>query len=157
MNVQEPQDRSDLVIRNLVAGDLDRLVRMDQKLTGRARRAWYEGRLRRALNDTDINVSLGAESQGMLAGAVLAGVHFGEYGLPEPVAVLDTVLVDPELKGRGIAMALLSQLVKNLEGLRIERIRTEVGWDELELVGFMAKVGFRPVPRLVLERSVRAD
>lgn len=155
MNDAEPQDRTDIVLRNLVAQDLDRLAKIDQKLTGRSRRTWYEGRLKRALAETDINVSLGAVSDGLLVGAVLANVHFGEYGLPEPVAVLDTVLVDPEFRGRGIGQSLLSQLLKNLEGLRIERVRTEVAWDEIDLVGFLGKAGFRPVPRLVLERSAR--
>lgn len=156
MNDGEPQDRTDILVRPLAAKDLDRLVRIDQKLTGRTRRAWYEGRLKRALAETDINVSLGAEEGGFLVGALLASVHFGEYGIPEPVAVLDTILVDPECRGRGIGQALLSQLLKNLEGLRIERVRTEVAWDESELVGFLGKSGFRPVPRLVLERSAHA-
>jgi len=143
-----------LTIRALRPEDCARLVRMDQTISGRNRQAWYEGKVRRALADADVNISLGAEADGMLVGAMLGSVHFGEFGQPEPVAVLDTVLVDPGFGGRGIARALLDQLVLNLSALRIERLRTEVAWTEFELIGFFAHSGFTPAPRLVLELPV---
>jgi GNAT superfamily N-acetyltransferase len=132
-------------------------VAIDELLTGRSRRVWYEGKLKRALEESDIRVSLGAESEGMLVGAMLAAVHFGEFGLTEPVAVLDTVLVDPTFERRGVARALFRQLMLNLRGLRIERLRTEVAWDDRQLVSFFAKMGFRPVPHLVLETEVPGE
>jgi hypothetical protein len=33
-------------------------------------------------------------------------------------------------------------------------LRTEVAWTEQELIGFFARSGFAPVPRLVLELAV---
>jgi GNAT superfamily N-acetyltransferase len=127
---------------------------MDYAISGRKRQAWYEGKLKRALRDADVKISLGAELDGMLVGALLGSVHYGEFGQPEPLAILDTVLVDREFARRGIARALLEQLLFNLAGLRIERLRTEVGWNEQELIGFFARSGFAPVPRLVLELAV---
>jgi GNAT superfamily N-acetyltransferase len=62
--------------------------------------------------------------------------------------------VDPGFGGRGIARALLDQLLLNLSALRIERLRTEVAWTEFELIGFFAHSGFAPAPRLVLELAV---
>ncbi len=145
---------TEIVIRSLTRDDCARLVAMDTKITGRSRTAWYEGKLDRALADSDLQVSLGAEKDGVLVGAMLAGLHFGEFGLPEPVAVLDTVLVDPAFSRQGIAGALYDQLTTNLRALRIERIRTEVSWDEHELLGYFASAGFKPVPRLVLEAEL---
>ncbi len=72
---------------------------------------------------------------------MLAAVHYGEFGLPEPLAVLDTVLVDRDFAGRGIARAMYEQLVRNLQALRIERLRTEVAWDDHELVAFFGRMG----------------
>jgi ribosomal protein S18 acetylase RimI-like enzyme len=150
-------DDSGVVIRNLRPEDCARLVAIDEQITGRSRRVWYEGKLKRALEESDVRVSLGAESEGMLVGAMLAAVHFGEFGLTEPVAVLDTVLVDPAVGRRGVARAMFRQLMLNLRGLRIERLRTEVAWDDHELVSFFAKMGFLPVSRLVLETDVQGE
>jgi GNAT superfamily N-acetyltransferase len=141
----------DLVVRNLTRDDLPALVRMDQQITGRTRQKWYEGRLDRALRESDVKISLGAERDGMLLGAMLGTLQYGEFGQPEPLAVLDTVLVHREFSRQGIASALFEQLVKNLQALRIEQLRTEVAWDDHELMGFFGRKGFAPIPRLVLE------
>jgi ribosomal protein S18 acetylase RimI-like enzyme len=149
-------ERSDGVkVRILRQTDLDRIVKIDQALTGRNRRTWLEGKLQRALAAADVNISLGAEVDSMLVGCVLGAVHFGEFGQPEPVAVLDTILVDPGFGRRGVGRALVAQLVRNLAALRIERVRTEVSWTEQELISFMARIGFAPAPRLVLELDVQ--
>jgi hypothetical protein len=49
---------------------------------------------------------------------------------------------------------LLDQLVKNLGALGIERLRTEVAWDEHDLNQFLGRRGFAPAPRLVLELAL---
>lgn len=146
--------RGELIIRALRPEDCPRLVRIDQEISGRNRRAWYEGKIRRAMEDTDVRISLGAEIDGILVGALLGSVYYGEFGQPEPVAVLDTLLVDRGFGRQGVATAMLEQLLLNLSGLRIEHLRTEVAWNELELMAFFAKSGFAPVPRLVLEKAV---
>jgi len=152
----EHEDR-DLVVRHLSPEDLSRLVAMDQRITGRTRRSWYEGKLKRALQESDIRLSLGAETDGLLVGAMLCSVHYGEFGTLEPTAILDTVLVDREFSGRGVASAMFEQLTKNLGALRIERLRTEAAWDEHELLAFFRRQGFRPIPRLVLEVGLGLD
>ena len=143
-----------LTIRTLRADDHARLVKMDLALSGMIRGAWYEGQLRRALDESDLRISLGCEIDGLLVGAMLASVQYGEFGEPEPTAILDTVLVDPDFSRRGVASALLEQLLENLAGLRIGQVRTELSWDELDLLAFFGKAGFQPVPRLVLELEV---
>jgi predicted N-acetyltransferase YhbS len=144
----------ELTLRALRADDAARLVKMDEVASGRRRDAWYDGRLKRALEDSDIQVSLGAEIDGTLVGALMGTVQYGEFGQAEPTAILDTVLVDGEYARRGVASALLGQMLQNLTGLRIGRLRTQVGWDELDLIAFFGRSGFRPAPRLVLELDV---
>ena len=144
-----------LTVRSLTAADLPRLVSMDRDHTGRTRRAWFEGKLRRALEEADVKISLGAELDGMLVGALLGSLAYGEFGLPEPVAVLDTVLVDRAFEKKGIGRAMVSHLVRNLGALGIDALRTEASWKELALLGFLKRTGFTPVPRLVLELDVR--
>ncbi len=144
-------EREDLIIRTLRQDDTARLVKMDREISGRSRQTWYERKMQRALRDTDVTISLGAELDGLLVGALLGSLHFGEFGQPEPVAILDTMLVDRSYGRQGIGSAMLDQLLKNLRGLRISRLRTEVAWNEFELLAFFGKVGFQPVPRVVLE------
>ena len=146
-----------LSVRTLVPGDAARLVRIDQRLTGRNRSAWYEGKLKRALAESDVRISLGAELDGFLVGAVLGSLHYGEYGQPEPIAILDTILVDPDYAGRGVGRALLESLTRNLRAFGIERLRTEVAWDEHDLNRFLGKAGFVPAPRLVLELGLAPE
>ena len=149
-------ERDDLRIRTLTLEDLPQLVRMDHALTGRNRTAWYEGKLKRALADSDVKISLGCEMEGFLVGAALGSLHYGEFGQPEPIAVLDTILVDPGYARRGVGTALIEDLTRNLGALGIERLRTEVAWDEHDLNRFLGLQGFVPAPRLVLELRLGA-
>jgi predicted N-acetyltransferase YhbS len=149
-------DENGLILRALRPSDAPRLVRMDERITGRNRAMWYERQLKRALEESDVNVSIGAEVGGVLVGAMLGSVQYGEFGVPERVAVLDTILVDEGHQGRGIGTAMLEEFARNLARLGIERIRTEVGWSEA-LGVFLGLHGFALAPRLVLERPLEVD
>ena len=150
------EERDGVTVRLLTLADAPRLVRMDQAITGRNRSAWYEGKLKRALEESDLQISLGAEVDGFLVGALLGSLHYGEFGQPEPIAVLDTILVDPGFARRGIGSSLLENLTRNLRALGIERLRTEVAWNEHDLGRFLGLQGFAPAPRLVLELRLGA-
>ncbi len=150
------EERNGVTVRLLTLADAPRLVRMDQAITGRNRAAWYEGKLKRALKESDVQISLGAEVDGFLVGALLGSLHYGEFGQPEPIAVLDTILVDPGFARRGIGSSLLENLTRNLRALGIDRLRTEVAWDEHDLGRFLGLRGFAPAPRLVLELRLGA-
>jgi len=137
----------DCIVRALSAKDLDRIAAIDRKITGRSRSEWYRNRIAAG----GVQLSLAAEQDGVVVGAMLASVQYGEFGVPEPIAILDTVVVEPGLAGQGIGRAMLEQLLQNLGGLRVERIRTEVNWDERDLMAFLQRSGFAPAPRMVLE------
>ncbi len=101
-----------------------------------------------------MRVSLVARVDGVAAGFVTARTDFGDFGRAEPVAVLDTIGVDPDYADRGVGHALLSQLFVNLEGLRVERVETVVGRENFELLGFLYDVGFAPSQRLSFVKAV---
>ena len=87
----------ELTIRALRADDGARLVKMDEAASGRRREAFYEGRLHRALEESDVQVSLGAESDGTLVGAVLGTVQFGEFGQAGCHAVSNPIVVSVDV------------------------------------------------------------
>ena len=141
-------------VRSMVADDLPDLVRIDRLITGRDRSAYFAGKVDEVLVESGIRVSVVAEQDGRPAGYIMARLDFGEFGRTEPEAVIDTIGVDPAFTHHHIGSALLSQLIANLAALRVERLRTELGWDEFGLLAFLEHCGFRPSQRLALSRTV---
>jgi ribosomal protein S18 acetylase RimI-like enzyme len=144
----------DVVVRNLRPADLDRVVKIDEQITGRSRRAYFEKKVEEALALSGIRISLGAEVDDHLVGFLLARLYYGEFGLPEPTAIIDTVGVDLGYRGRNVGTALFAQLETNLGALGIEKIQTHVDWEYQGLIGFLAAKGFAPAPFLTLERRL---
>jgi GNAT superfamily N-acetyltransferase len=140
------RDRAD--VRAMLPGDLDDVVRIDRERSGRDRAAYIAGRLDETLADSAINVSLVARVDGIVAGFVTARVDLGDFGRIEPVAVIDTIGVDPALAHRGTGGAMLSQLLLNLSALRVERVETVVAPKDYGLVAFLHANGFAPSQRL---------
>jgi ribosomal protein S18 acetylase RimI-like enzyme len=145
------QNEPRIVVRGLRPEDLPAVVRLDAKSVGRRREEYFRIKLQQNLAETGVKVSLGAELDGCFCGYLLARVYYGEFGIPEPTAVLDSIGVHPDFQGKGVGQALLEQLRVNLNGLRVSRLTTEVGWDDIKLLGFFHHEGFRPAARLCLE------
>jgi ribosomal protein S18 acetylase RimI-like enzyme len=146
-----------VVVRNLRPADLDAVILLDAKNVGRRRDEFFKLKLRQALSDTGITVSLAAELDGAFVGFLLARVFYGEFGVTEPVAVMDVIDVHPDFRGHHVATALLDQLRTNLRGLGIQVLRTEVGWDSTDLLGFFRREGFVMAQRLCLDLDLDLD
>jgi GNAT superfamily N-acetyltransferase len=149
-----PLARDRIPVRAMRESDLRAMIVIDRRITGQDRSAYFERKLEEALLDSDVRVSLVAESDGGPVGFVMARVDFGEFGRVEPVAVLDTIGVDPDYRDQGVGRALLSQLLINLTSLRVESVRTELDWRDRDLLAFLDHCGFRPSPRLCLDRAI---
>jgi ribosomal protein S18 acetylase RimI-like enzyme len=149
-----PLARDRIPVRTMTESDLHSLIIIDRRITGNDRSAYFSRKMAEALHDSDIRVSLVAERDGGPVGFVMARVDLGEFGRVEPTAVLDTIGVDPDYRHQGIGRALLSQLLMNLSTLRIESVRTEIDWNDRELLGYLDHCGFRPSQRLCFERTV---
>jgi ribosomal protein S18 acetylase RimI-like enzyme len=147
--VHEGEER--IVIRNLRPDDLEAVIALDARNVGRLREEFFKTKLQQNLQETGIKVSLAAELDGAFVGFLLARVYYGEFGAPEPVAVLDTLDVHPDFRRQGVGRMLVRQLGLNLKGLNVSNLQTEVGWDEIELLGFFHNQGFRPAERLCLD------
>lgn len=149
-------EQRDVVVRRLRPDDLEAVIAVDARVTGRRREEYYKLKLKQALSDTGIEVSLGAELDGLFAGFLLARVYYGEFGALERVAVLDTMAVSPDFRGRGVGSALLDQLRVNLLALGIRTLQTEVSWSAPALLAFFNHEGFTPAPRYCLDLNLEA-
>ena len=143
-----------VVVRGLTPADLESVIALDAKNTGQRREQYFELKLQQNLQESGVKVSLAAEVEGCFCGFLLARVYYGEFGAPEPLAVLDTLDVHPDFRRQGIGSALMGQLCKNLEGLRVVSLQTQVGWENAELLGFFRRQGFRPADRFCLDLEI---
>ncbi len=151
---EDEMDVTELPVRSMAEGDLPAIVRVDRKITGRDRTPYYQRKASEALRQSGVRVSLVAEVDGQFAGFLMARVDLGDFGRTDPVAILDTVGVDPAFAGRRVGRAMLEQLLLNLRSLRVERVLTEVEWDHLEVVRFLARTGFERSQRLSFVKAV---
>ncbi len=144
-------DTDDVNVRELRADDLAWVVQIDREHSGRARTEYYRLKLRESQTDTGVRISLAAFVGETPAGFLMGRLYYGEFGAPEPVAQLDSIGVAGAFRGKSVARALMRQLEMNLRGLRIDRIETNVAWDQIDLLRFFQRAGFRPAARLCLE------
>ncbi|HMK70696.1 MAG TPA: GNAT family N-acetyltransferase [Xanthobacteraceae bacterium] len=149
-----PLQRDKIPVRLMQERDLRALIAIDGRITGRDRSSYFERKFADALNGSNVRVSLVAELDGVPVGFIMARVDLGEFGRLEPAAVLDTIGVDSDYRGRGIGRALLSQLLVNLATLRVEIVRTELDWRDRELIAFLDRCGFRPSQQLCFDRAI---
>ena len=138
----------------LTAKDLDDIVRIDQRITGRDRRSYMQHALDEALRESGVRISLAARQDGALAGYVMARADLGDFNRTEPVAVIDTIGVAPESANQGIGLALLAQLLANLSKLRVERVETIYAAGSVDLLAFFHGAGFRPAERLAFVKRL---
>ncbi|MEO8677865.1 MAG: GNAT family N-acetyltransferase [Vicinamibacterales bacterium] len=146
-----------VVVRSLRPSDLENVIQIDAKNVGRRRDEFFKLKLRQALSDTGITVSLAAELDGAFVGFLLARVFYGEFGVTERVAVMDVIDVHPDFRGHHVATALLDQLRTNLLGVGIHALRTEVDWDNTDLLGFFRREGFVMAQRVCLDLDLEAS
>lgn len=146
--------RADAEVRPMVPEDLREIVRIDRAITGRDRADYIAARLAEAMHDSAIRVSLAARRDGAIVGYLMARADLGDFGRTEPVAVVDTIGIDPGYAHRGLGHALLAQLSANLSALQVERMETVVGMADLALLGFFQDAGFAPSQRLSFVRKV---
>ena len=143
-------------VRPMSPADLQEIVRIDRAITGRDRGDYIAARLAEAMHDSAIRVSLAARLDGAIVGYLMARADLGDFGRTEPVAVVDTIGIDPDYAHRGLGHAMLAQLSANLSALQVERMETVVQTADLALLGFFQDAGFTPSQRLSFVRGVEA-
>lgn len=143
-----------VVVRNLEHVDLPDVVRIDADALGRRRAEYFELMLMRALNFAGLQISLVAELEGRVAGYLIASLYYGEYGIAEPTASIDAIAVAPSARRLGVAQAMLRRFRDDAVAIGVSVVRTEVEWDDFDLLAFFRSDGFAPARRVCLERKV---
>ena len=158
-------NQSSGVLRALRPADLNAVVEIDRRITGRSRRIFFERRLKAALADPAGFIVVAVEADDVGAGAgsgtctgfAIARLQNGEFGDDRRVAVLDVIGVDPARHGAGIGTLLLEGITAGMKRCDVGELRTQVDWRDQELIRFFAAAGFGLAPRQVLERATAHD
>lgn len=141
-------------VRTMRDSDLESVIAIDEAATGRRRPSYFQRVLERTIKEADFQLSLIAEVEGSVAGCLIATLYYGEYGVMEPWASIETIGVLPEFRRRHVGKALMRQLRLNLGALQIEKVRTQVAWNNYELLHFFERFGFEPGGQICLEREL---
>ncbi len=141
-------------IRPLKRDDLPEIVAIDRAVTNREREAYYKRKIDDIFSSGRISVSLVAEVEGRVVGFLLGQVFEGEYGIPEDVAYVDTIGIQPAYHKLGIGSRLLEQFVTNMKACKVKKIYTLVNFEDVKLIKFFGSHGFSPSKRLNLELEV---
>jgi len=140
-------------LRALKPDDLERVVDIDSRITGRSRKKFFEKRLEAALANTGGFIAVATETGGSLTGYAIARLQDGEFGMDHKIAVLDVIGVDPETQKAGQGTILLDGIVVRAKKMGISEIRTQINWLDRDLLQFFSRHDFLLAPSRVLERT----
>lgn len=134
----------DVGIRVMRESDLAPVTDIDHKVFGKRRPEYYERKIAEVLDQESgrLVTSLVAEVGGKVAGFVMGSVYLGEFGIPESIAYLDTIGVDPDFQRQGIAGYLLDEFNTTVQKAGATKVHTLVNWADTDLLGFFANRGF---------------
>jgi len=143
------------VMRVLRKEDLEAIVAIDEAASKQNRREYYERKISAIVNPQhNINSSLVCEVDGKVVGFIMGDVYFGEFGIPETNATIDTIGVSNEAQNRGVASELLDQFMMNMKAAGVNKVYTLVNWDDFSLEKFFSRHRFEPSKRVNLEYTV---
>lgn len=146
--------RTDVTVRPVEPSDLDAIVRIDEKLSGQTRKAYWQQRLEIAALRPPW-MSLVAETDGRLAGFLFAWVGESEFGIGQPTGWVDMIGVDPPYRGRGVGQALVERFTQSARELRaIRKIATLIDLGQSDIREFFVRLGFRHGPMIQMEHEV---
>ena len=143
----------DIKTRVMKPGDLPDIVDIDKKVLGKERREYWESKLERSKHDSPIT-PLVAEVDGKVVGFIIGSASWYEYGVPENIGWVDTIGVDPGFQRKGVAKALMDELLTNLKMIDVESVYTMVNWREGELLSFFDAMGFEKGDMINLQKKI---
>jgi len=146
--------RTAITIRPVEMSDLDAIARIDEKLSGQARKDYWRTRLDIAALRPPWMSSVG-ETDGRVVGFLFGWVGESEFGVAGPTGWIDLIGVDPAYRGRGVGRALLDRFVSAGRELRaISKVATLIDLGQADIREFFVRRGFRHGPMVQLEYAV---
>jgi ribosomal protein S18 acetylase RimI-like enzyme len=147
---------SQATIRSMRSADRVAIIALDALIRGAARATYFERRLSviEQASAADRHILLVAEQDGAIVGFVMGTLAYGEFGLTETAAVLDSIGVHPRAQRRSVGRELVTAFLAAGARGGAERAYTHVDWQNWSLLKFFEELGFQLGTTIPLERRI---
>lgn len=147
-------DRTAITIRTLQSSDLADVARVDERLTGQARKDYWQTRLELAALRPPW-MSLVAETDGRVVGFLFGWVGESEFGIPVRTGWIDLIGVDPRYRGLGVGRALVERFAASGRELRdVRTVATFIDLAQADVREFFLRLGLRHGPMVHMEKPL---
>jgi ribosomal protein S18 acetylase RimI-like enzyme len=137
----------------LTSSHIEGIVEIDHKILGKRRQSFWKKKVSPA-DPNNLPTGIVAQLDKQVIGFILGGVSGGEFRVPASVGWIDTMGVDPKYQKRGVARALVQELIKNFRNAGVKNIYTLVNWSDWDLLQFFRRMGFTRGDMINLERRI---
>ena len=146
-------DIQEVSIRPMRQTDLSIVVELDARVFGSTRPVYFERRLV-VLDSADAAsraIFLVAVYQDQVIGFVMGTLAYGEFGLTQITAILDSIAVHPGYQHQGIGQKLTEAFMKRSARQGASAVYTLVNWDNWTLLKVFHALGFELASTIPLE------
>lgn len=149
-------DLQEVSIRPMRQADLTVVVELDAHAFGSARPAYFERRLTLLdAADADIRVIFQvAVYRDQVIGFVMGTLAYGEFGLTQVTAILDSIAVHTHFQHQGVGQQLTETFIKQSVHQGASAVYTLVNWDNWTLLKVFHALGFTLASTIPLERRI---
>jgi flavin-dependent dehydrogenase/ribosomal protein S18 acetylase RimI-like enzyme len=130
----------DIAIRNMTVRDIDEVLRIDEKITGKPHAAYYESKAASYISRGP-EYCLVAEHRGRVVGFVLGDVRGWEFAA-ELSGWMEIIGVDPDYHGQGVSRALMNELFARFKRANVTVVNTMINWNDGDLIDYFRANGF---------------
>ena len=146
----------EISIRAMEHRDLAVIVELDALVFGSRRSSYFERRLA-VLDTADADARatfLVAACHGTVVGFVMGTLTYGEFGLTQVTAILDSIAVHPQHQRQGIGRQLIEAFIQRSTLQGAAAVYTLVNWDNWLLLKVFHAHGFMLASTIPLERRL---
>ena len=148
-----PHTQTGTRIRPLDELDIESIVRIDERISGIDRPAFWEQRVGYYLR-RDPGASQVAEVDGHVVGFMLGELRAGEFGLEEPSGWIERFGIDPERRGKDLGKLMFEAMRRHFQSEGALTVRTRVDQRDAAVSGCLGALGFAPSPLQALEMKL---
>ncbi|HYY42815.1 MAG TPA: GNAT family N-acetyltransferase, partial [Pyrinomonadaceae bacterium] len=130
----------EIAVRRMTVRDIDQVLRLDEKITGRPHAAYYESKCEAYIKRSP-DTCLVAEHRGHIIGFILSDVRGWEFAA-QLAGWLEVIGVDPAYQRRGVSRMLMEALFDRFRRAGVRLVNTMVNWNDGDLIDYFQTQGF---------------